>query len=127
MKHKVEGVKEWVFFAKEDFKLASLGYDSGILPEILCFHAQQSVEKGLKALLIQFNLEFPKTHNIKILFGQLASYLEIPENLKQAEILTDYAVSSRYPGVYERVDQEEYEIAVKIAKDVLVWVELNIG
>ena len=126
MKHMVEGVKEWVFFAKEDFKLASLGFDSGILPEILCFHAQQSVAKGLKALLIQFNLDFPKTHNIQILLGQLSSFLEIPEYLKQAEILTDYAVSSRYPGVYEGVDQEEYETAIKIAKAVLAWVESHV-
>ena len=126
MKDKNESVKEWFFYAKEDLKLASLGLESGILPDLLCFHAQQAVEKAIKALLVQFDLDFPKTHNIQILLTQLSLFLEIPEQLLRAEILTDYAVTSRYPGVHEQINQEEYRIAIKISREVIDWVAENI-
>jgi HEPN domain-containing protein len=30
--------------------------------EIVCYHAQQCVEKSLKALLVHLGVDFPKTH-----------------------------------------------------------------
>ncbi|MBL7190160.1 HEPN domain-containing protein [bacterium] len=33
-----------------------------VLYEIRCFHAQQAVEKALKAVLIASNIEITKTH-----------------------------------------------------------------
>lgn len=49
--------------------------------------------------------------------------LEIPGIVQQAIILTDYAVSARYPGEMEEVEIEDYEEALKISTSVFNWVE----
>ena len=44
--------EEWLGHALSDLKLAKLGKeDPDILPEQICFHAQQAVEKTFKAVL----------------------------------------------------------------------------
>ena len=86
--------------------------------ETLCFHAQQAVEKSLKALLISHSRSFPRTHNISILLDLTPSEVEIPDFVKRSAILTDYSVESRYPGDFEPVSKEEYEEAINIAENV---------
>lgn len=123
MKRGGESVKEWFSFAKEDFKLASLGLESGIIPELLCFHAQQSVEKAIKALLLQYDQDFPKTHNIQILLSQLSFFIEIPDQVMRAETLTDYAVTTRYPGIYEKISEDEYKNVIRLSSELMNWAE----
>lgn len=38
-------------------------------------------------------------------------------------ILTDYAVSARYPGISEPVTDSEHSQAIQIAEKVLLWAE----
>ena len=38
-------------------------------------------------------------------------------------LLNDYAVSARYPGAYEAVDENEYDFALFLAQTVVAWVE----
>ena len=47
--------------------------------------------------------------------------IEFPDNSEKAMILTDYAVQTRYPGNYDPVTKEEYEEAVKTAKEIFDW------
>ena len=46
--------EEWLGHALSDLKLAKLGKEEtpDILPEQICFHAQQAVEKTFKAVLL---------------------------------------------------------------------------
>ncbi|NUM45037.1 MAG: HEPN domain-containing protein [Anaerolineales bacterium] len=37
--------------------------------------------------------------------------------------MTDYAVTSRYPGDYEEIDRKEYLEAVRLAQVILDWAE----
>src|SRR5690349_3031807 len=57
-------VAEWMRWARSDLTVASMSDDERIAPEILAFHAQQAAEKALKALLIRYQVEFPRTHAI---------------------------------------------------------------
>ena len=71
------------------------------LPEIdfsiIGFHAQQSVEKCLKAMLAINEIEFPKTHELETLHALLVSSgIEVPVTREMLNRLTPYAVSSRY-------------------------------
>lgn len=44
---------EWLNYSRSDLKLARLAAgDASIRPEQACFHAQQAVEKAIKALLL---------------------------------------------------------------------------
>jgi HEPN domain-containing protein len=96
----------------------------GIYLEDLCFHAQQAAEKAIKALLIKYGVEFPYVHDI----AELLTLLEkasraIPENIKQGERLTRFAVFTRYPGIAASVTHEEYEEALNLAETVVSWVQ----
>ena len=55
----------WLIHAKSDLLISKFGDNSEILLNQLCFHAQQTAEKSLKAVLIKTNIDFEFTHNIK--------------------------------------------------------------
>ncbi len=93
------------------------------LRETLCFHAQQAVEKSLKAVLIANTIEFPRTHNLEVLFDLLPQDLSVPETVRAAVSLTQHAVSSRYPREIEPVEEAEYQEAIQLAKTLVSWVE----
>lgn len=61
------------------------------------FHAQQAVEKALKAAIAGRDQDFPFTHDIGLLM-QLCqdAGLELPADLAEADRLTPYAAAIRY-------------------------------
>ena len=124
MKHNIfSGSPEyWFQYAESDLELAKLK-SSNILFETLCFHIQQAVEKAMKALLISKSVEFPKTHNLKILIDLLPDDLSVPEKILKSAWLTEYAVSSRYPGDYDPITEEEYKKALSLAEYIVKWVQ----
>jgi HEPN domain-containing protein len=65
--------------------------------EIFGFHAQQAVEKALKAWLSLRRLEYPRTHDLEVLFDLLVENGErLPQDLQIPFDLTDFAVQFRY-------------------------------
>jgi HEPN domain-containing protein len=64
---------------------------------------------------------FPKTHNIGVLLELLPAGTPRDTALEEALSLTDYAVTSRYPGEIEDVTTEELSAAVGIAERVVAW------
>jgi HEPN domain-containing protein len=94
----------------------------GVLLEDLCFDAQQAVEKGLNALLVAHEVDFPKTHAIAELITRLnLAGVSLPQNADSAAELTLYAVRTRYPGG-PSVTEEDYQAAMQIAEDIIEWV-----
>ncbi|MGC9343720.1 MAG: HEPN domain-containing protein [Bacteroidales bacterium] len=123
----VEYIKNWLFRAKEDIavleSLASINLE--YYASTICFHAQQAVEKYLKAFLAYNDINFPRTHDVDYLL------LECQKIDKKAFIidlksLSDFGVSLRYPddfyipGIFET---KEY---IEIAKDIQKIVEEKI-
>jgi len=117
-----EDYKEWLKRAKSNLKIAKIFKDKEILYEDLCFEAHQCAEKSLKALLVFYNLEIPKTHSFSVLIAKLEKYLKIPKAIREVGELTDYAVQTRYPGAYAKIIEEEYTRAVELAERVYYWV-----
>ncbi len=122
-RHPPESPREWLNRARSDLALARAeGPD--IYLEDLCFHTQQAVEKAVKALLIMLGVEFPYVHDIAQLMTMLErAGLEVPEPVREAERLTQFAVASRYPGIASPVSHEEYQQALSVAVEVLLWAE----
>jgi HEPN domain-containing protein len=119
-----ELVAEWMRRAQADLAVARLIDEERIAPEILAFHAQQAVEKALKALLVRRQVEFPHIHAIAPLLNlcRVAGYEDV-ENLVEAATLTRYAVATRYPGEQDPVSRQEAREAAELAARVLVWAE----
>lgn len=97
--------EEWLAHAESDLNLARLAKDrEEILPEQVCFHAQQAAEKALKAVLLHRKVEFPFIHDIEALLEIMTqSGLLVPPNVANAGALTPYAVEARYPGYEEEI------------------------
>ncbi len=115
--------EDWLRYARSDLEIAHVAPSADMMLESLCFHAQQTAEKALKAVLIHVDIEFPRTHSIPRLLDLLPPDIEIPQGVQDAASLTDYAVFSRYPGDLEPVDGEEYQDAIRLAEGVLNWSE----
>lgn len=118
---------DWLRRSHSDLAIARMPQAAGVLPEDLCFHAQQAAEKALKAVLIASSIPFPRTHNITRLLELIPEDRVIPELVREAVVLTDYAVASRYPGAYEPVDEEERREALALAAAVVTWAEEEVG
>jgi HEPN domain-containing protein len=114
---------DWLRYARSDLELARVTRPDDVLFEGLCFHAQQAAEKALKAVLIAKGVPPPKTHNIRTLLDLLPQEVIAPQEIEDAASLTDYAVTSRYPGDFESVDEEEYKETVRLAENVVLWAE----
>ena len=128
MKNKKDDVREWLRRAESNFEIAKRGKTSPkIVYEDLCYDCQQAAEKAIKAVLIFYNLPFPKTHNIKHLLKLLnEGEIEVPKVIEQAQVLTEYIVDTRYPDDFAPVDSKAYKQALKLAAKVLQWAKILI-
>lgn len=81
------------------------------------------LKNRLKPLLISQGIDFPRTHNLRILIDALPGTVFRDPILDSSAALTDYAVSARYPGEVEAVTKEELKKARHIAREVVAWAE----
>jgi len=104
-----EQVRQWVAKADQDRALIRFLLENrSPFYSAIGFHAQQAVEKYLKALLTRHHIEFPKSHSITRLLTLLAgSDPELADSLADTEILSAYAVESRYPGDLPNLSEKE--------------------
>ncbi len=113
-------VREWVVKAENDLKTAihtlTLGKDAPT--DTVSFHAQQCVEKYLKALLVLRGTPFPKTHDIRRLTALIPAKLRPKLDRKWKDRLTDYATVMRYPGVETDIPLREARQAAALARRV---------
>ena len=113
--------REWISRARSSLRKARQTAP-GIYLEDLCFDAQQAAEKAIKAVLLQRGISFPYIHDLGRLLELLAQAGEsIPEDVREAAKLSDYAVLTRYPLPGVLVDRTAYEAAIRIADDVVHW------
>jgi HEPN domain-containing protein len=85
----------------------------------MVFHAQQLVEKTLKAFLSWHDQPFRKTHSLVELGRQCAVLRpDLEPLLRAAAPLTEYAWKFRYPGEVEEPALEEADAALAIARRV---------
>jgi len=45
----------------------------------------------------------------------------LPESVRQADVLTPFAIETRYPGYWEEIREEEEAEALRIASEVVEW------
>ena len=93
---------EWVAKAEGDFVTARREKDAEpVNHDAVCFHAQQCVEKYLKARLVEAEQTFPKTHDLSALLN-LVLPLEPGWEVLRTDLdrLTDLGIEVRYPGLF---------------------------
>jgi len=116
----LEKVRQWLAYADEDLRVARHGFSMPDAPSwrLIAFHAQQCAEKHLKAYLVFHTVDFPYTHDIARLLEICGAHARWAGQLSDAEALSLYAVTARYPGEDAQVDEAEARRAVEIAERV---------
>ena len=106
----------------DEFAARSLLPVAGVADSILGFHAQQAVEKALKAGLASRSVAFPYTHDLDGLLELCQnSGLEIPAALEGVDRLAPYGVHMRYGSSHAQgLDREQ---ALKWAVAAIDWAQ----
>ena len=110
--------REWLARAKGSLALAKQSKVKEAFWEDQCFLAQQAAEKALKAVYQSRG----HIHDLEELGKGLEDAgVGVPSEVKEAIVLTRYAVETRYPGIVEPITEEEYLQAVSLVQGVVVW------
>lgn len=111
---------KWIEKADEDLIVVEheLSYPDEEIPTgAVCFHAQQCVEKLLKAYLVFNNKEFGRTHNLEYLLQQCSEYNKDFLNIFVGD-LSFYAVEVRYPDDFYAPSVNEARDCYAIAQNI---------
>ena len=111
---------QWIEKAEHDLKNAehTLTLEKDCPFDTICFHAHQCAEKYLKALLLSQSLDFPKTHDLRVLIQLVLSKFSVVLDMAELLKLNRYSIESRYPGDWDPITRSEAEEAVAIAQRV---------
>jgi len=95
----------------------------------LGFHAQQAVEKSLKAVLAAHGVEYPLTHNLSLLLAKLAAQgLGGPPDSGELPQLTPFGVAFRYDDASEAEEVNLDRTWTKACMDrTLAWAEAQLA
>lgn len=115
----------WLSIADEDLRSAEVLFERKLL-RMACYHAQQAVEKVLKALLADRDIDFPRTHNILDLHNAVKQ-LGYPAIITDDEALFLNSIyRARYPSEAGLLPLGEplahdAEQALKTSQNVAAW------
>lgn len=123
MKRPEELARRFLTLADRDIRaFRKLSDDPDIDDEIVGFHAQQAVEKCLKAVLAKHRVEVRKTHDLQALLDLLIqNNLPAPPGREGIDALGPFAVELRYDLVAtEPLDRAQ---ARAVVDSVRRWAE----
>jgi HEPN domain-containing protein len=108
--------------ADDEALVRKVSSDSDISDAIVGFHAQQAVEKQIKAVLAARGISFVKSHALSYLVGLIEeNQITAPLALEQADTLSPWAVEFRYEG--EEPPALDRAGALTIVEQLRHWAE----
>lgn len=87
---------DWIFLAESDLKAARIVLQEEIY-HTACFHAQQAIEKSLKAILRHRQKIVPKTHSLAKLAHEVEKSGNIALNENDLIFVDQFYIPTRYP------------------------------
>jgi len=122
-------VNEWLNLASEDLQVAELCFKEEIYNQA-CFHAQQCVEKSLKAV-IENDRKVPKLHRLIDLL-EIVSEInnQLSEDREDFEFLDKFYTSTRYPFIVGMLPggaptKSDASKAIELAKEINAKISSN--
>ena len=111
--------------AQDEFTMDKLLPDPASPDEVIGFHAQQAVEKMVKAVLSAKRIRYRYTHDLRELVLLLRkNHVAFPEDLKDVSQLNPFAVGLRYdeqPAESEEPFDRSW--AVECVRRTRAWAE----
>lgn len=126
--------QRWLNFANEDLRMAKLALGEQIFNQV-CFHAQQCVEKCLKAALAAAGELLPPTHLLTDLFALLPNSVQQQLATLKEEILVldQFYIPTRYPDALPGAlpdglpQQQDAQTALGTAQNCYQLVEMLVA
>ncbi len=112
----------WLKISVEDLQSAEILFERRLF-RMACYHAQQSVEKVLKALLADREVDFPRTHNLLDLNNAIKKLGHPALITDEAAVFLNSIYRARYPSEagllpFGEPLEKDAEQALKTAKEV---------
>ena len=110
--------EEWVQKAEGDYTVAQqVLQGQNPVNDAICFHAQQCIEKYLKAWLQEADIPFPRTHDLQALLNLIVPVLPVWDAWREDfSKLSEHAVDPRYPGKFATAEETAH--AMRICNEV---------
>src|SRR5512133_3836480 len=120
-------LRNWLYRADEDIAVIDSLFiaDPAFYASTICFHAQQAVEKFLKAFLVYHNVDFPRTHDVDFLLIECKK-IDPKDFDVDLGSLADFGVNIRYPDDFYIPDKDETNLYRDIAHTINKIVENKI-
>src|SRR3990172_517118 len=111
--------KRWLRYAQEDLMaaeamLTGVGFES----RHVCWLAQQSSEKALKAALVWLQIDFPWRHDLDALRILLPDDWQVKHEQLDLATLTEWAMEARYPGDWPEANEADAQRTVEQARAI---------
>ena len=120
---------EWIQKAEGDFVSAQQLYQAqDPIYDVICFLAQQCIEKYLKAWLQEVDIPFSKTHDLETLLDLIVP--AVPAwRVWYADFSTisEHAVDSRYPGKFAAATETQHAMKICSAVRQAIRSELKLS
>ena len=128
MNEDIKDYIKWIEMAEKDLRIAQ-HLNEHFYPtphDTICYHAQQSIEKAMKAFLIYHGEEYPKTHQLNYLRRAIEEKIcPLDWDSKTLIAISRYEVISRYPTVID-CNEQDSQFALKNADKFLQSIEAKI-
>jgi HEPN domain-containing protein/predicted nucleotidyltransferase len=124
---RLASTQKWLTQARQELMIAEAhteGEDAA--PGVVCYLAQQSAEKALKAVLIFFQIEFEKTHNSDELRNLIPAGWPVKQEHRRLKWLSEWVVKGRYPGEWPEATAADARRATRQARAVYESVVRNL-
>jgi len=104
---------------QDQLALRLLSANVSIGDGLVGFHAQQAIEKSLKAVLSAHRVEFRRTHDLYVLLDLLQDHgITLPPHASWLDELNPYAVEARYGSLAPTgLDRTQALLAVDTSLD----------
>lgn len=115
---------QWLEYARSDLAAARALWDNpDHYPRQVCYLAQQSAEKALKAALIKQQVEFPFSHDLDRLRNLLPDVWRVKTAFPDLAEMTIWAIEARYPADMPEVLPADAIKAITTAEEIFRLIE----
>ena len=127
-----KSAKAWLDAAEEDMNVLETLLNNVLTTGAASFHAQQCIEKCLKAILDERTERVPRIHDLNKLLDNIHPFLELKFNENIIDQINSLYIESRYPGAFGFLPSgkptvEELNEFYLLAKDILDKVRIYLN
>lgn len=120
----------WFNIAREELQSAEYLLERRLF-RMVCYHAQQCVEKTPKTLLAEQEVETPRTHNILDLNSATKKLGYEPRLTDEDSVFLTSIYRTRYPSGLGLLPsgaptEQDAQKALRIAKEMIEWLRNNL-